>query len=96
MVVERLLQAGAIILGKTNVAEMGSGGVGQNDVFPTRRNPWNLDMTPGGSSAGSATAVAAGMGALTLGSDGAGSIRGAAATRYAGYGVDRLRRAILY
>jgi len=78
IVVERLRQAGAIILGKTNVPEMGYGGVGQNDVFPVTRNPWNLDMTPGGSSAGSAAAVAAGMGALTLGSDGAGSIRGPA------------------
>jgi aspartyl-tRNA(Asn)/glutamyl-tRNA(Gln) amidotransferase subunit A len=78
IVVERLRKAGAIILGKTNVPEMGYGGVGQNDVFPTTRNPWNLDMTPGGSSAGSAAAVAAGMGALSLGSDGAGSIRGPA------------------
>ncbi len=78
IVVERLRQAGAIILGKTNVPEMGYGGVGQNDVFPTTRNPWNLNMTPGGSSAGSAAAVAAGLGALSLGSDGAGSIRGPA------------------
>lgn len=76
IVVERLRAAGAIILGKTNVPEMGYAGVGQNDVFPTTRNPWDLNMTSGGSSAGSAAAVAAGMGALTLGSDGAGSIRG--------------------
>ncbi len=78
IVVERLRAAGAIILGKTNVPEMGYGGVGQNDVFPTTRNPWNLDMTSGGSSAGSAAAVATGMGSLTLGSDGAGSVRGPA------------------
>jgi aspartyl-tRNA(Asn)/glutamyl-tRNA(Gln) amidotransferase subunit A len=76
IVVERVRAAGAIILGKTNVPEMGYSGVGQNDLFPTTRNPWNPDMTPGGSSAGSAAAVAAGMGALSIGSDGAGSIRG--------------------
>ena len=78
VVVERLRAGGAIILGKTNVPEMGYAGVGENAMFETTRNPWDLGRTPGGSSAGSAAAVASGMGALTLGSDGAGSIRGPA------------------
>jgi aspartyl-tRNA(Asn)/glutamyl-tRNA(Gln) amidotransferase subunit A len=73
--VERLRAAGAIILGKTNAAEFGYGGFGHNPVFPTTRNPWNRDLTPGGSSAGSAAAVAAGICPLALGSDGGGSIR---------------------
>ncbi len=59
--VERLRAAGAIILGKTNAAEFGYGGFGHNPLFPTTRNPWNLELTPGGSSAGSAAAVAAGI-----------------------------------
>jgi aspartyl-tRNA(Asn)/glutamyl-tRNA(Gln) amidotransferase subunit A len=75
VVVERLLAAGAIILGKTNVAELGYGAVGHNPVFPTTRNPWALDRTSGGSSAGSAVAVAAGMAPIALGTDGGGSIR---------------------
>lgn len=75
IVVERLKDAGAILLGKTNTAELGYGAVGHNNISPTTRNPWNTDKTPGGSSAGSAAAVAAGMGSLTLGSDGGGSIR---------------------
>ncbi|MGR3378960.1 amidase [Salipiger abyssi] len=73
--VERLKAAGAVLLGKTNTAELGYGAVGHNNISPTTRNPWNIDKTPGGSSAGSAAAVAAGMGALTLGSDGGGSVR---------------------
>ena len=75
VVVERLKAAGAVILGKTNVPEFGYSGVGHNPVFETTRNPWNLDMTPGGSSAGSGAAVASGMCPFALGSDGAGSIR---------------------
>jgi aspartyl-tRNA(Asn)/glutamyl-tRNA(Gln) amidotransferase subunit A len=75
VVVERLAAAGAIIVGKTNVAELGYGAVGHNPVFPTTRNPWALDRTSGGSSAGSAVAVAAGMAPIALGSDGGGSIR---------------------
>ena len=51
VVVERLKNAGAVILGKTNVPEFGYSGVGHNPVFPTTRNPWNTDLTPGGSSA---------------------------------------------
>lgn len=75
VVVERLKDAGAVILGKTNVPEFGYSGVGHNPVFETTRNPWNLDMTPGGSSAGSGAAVATGMCSFALGSDGGGSIR---------------------
>jgi aspartyl-tRNA(Asn)/glutamyl-tRNA(Gln) amidotransferase subunit A len=76
--VERLLAAGAILLGKTNVPEFGYAGVGENVLFPATANPWNPAMTSGGSSAGSAAAVASGMGSLALGSDGGGSIRGPA------------------
>ncbi len=75
VVVERLKAADAIILGKTNVPEFGYSGVGHNPVFETTRNPWNLDMTPGGSSAGSGAAVAAGMCPFAIGSDGGGSVR---------------------
>lgn len=75
VVVERVKAADAIILGKTNCPEFGYSGVGHNSVFATTRNPWNTDLTSGGSSAGSGAAVAAGMGPLTLGSDGGGSVR---------------------
>lgn len=75
VVVERLKAADAIIIGKTNVPEFGYSGVGHNPVFETTRNPWNPALTPGGSSAGSGAAVAAGMGPLAIGSDGGGSIR---------------------
>ena len=73
--VARLRGAGALILGKTNVSEFGYGAVGHNPLFPTTRNPWNLALTPGGSSAGSAAAVAAGICPIAVGSDGGGSIR---------------------
>jgi aspartyl-tRNA(Asn)/glutamyl-tRNA(Gln) amidotransferase subunit A len=75
IVVERLRAADAVILGKTNVPEFGYSGVGHNPVFATTRNPWNPEMTPGGSSAGSGAAVASGMGPIAIGSDGGGSIR---------------------
>ena len=75
VVVERLIAAGAVILGKTNVPEFGYSGVGHNPVYETTRNPWNTDMTPGGSSAGSGAAVASGMCPFAIGSDGGGSIR---------------------
>jgi aspartyl-tRNA(Asn)/glutamyl-tRNA(Gln) amidotransferase subunit A len=75
VVVERLKNAGVVILGKTNVPEFGYSGVGHNPVFPTTRNPWNTDLTPGGSSAGSGAAVASGLGPFAIGSDGGGSIR---------------------
>ncbi len=75
IVVERVKAAGAVMLGKTNVAELGYGLVGWNMVAPVTNNPWDVGKTSGGSSAGSAAAVATGMGALTFGSDGGGSIR---------------------
>jgi len=75
IVVERLRAAGAVIVGKTNVPEFGYSGVGHNPVFPTTRNPWNTDMTPGGSSAGSGASVAAGVTPFAIASDGGGSIR---------------------
>lgn len=74
-VVSRLRAAGAIIVGKTNVAELASDYQGINDLFPRVNNPWNLDCTPGGSSSGSAAAVAAGLSPLDLGNDFGGSIR---------------------
>ena len=75
VVVERMRNAGAVILGKTNVPEFGYSGVGHNPLFPTTRNPWNTELTPGGSSAGSGAAVASGMGPFSIGSDGGGSVR---------------------
>lgn len=75
VVVERLREAGAIVVGKTNTSEFGYGAVGHNTLFATTRNPWNLALTPGGSSAGSAAAIASGMLPLALGSDGGGSVR---------------------
>jgi len=75
VVVERLRDAGAIIVGKTNTSEFGYGAFGHNALFPTTRNPWNRNLTPGGSSAGSGAAVAAGMVPLAIGSDGGGSVR---------------------
>ena len=75
VVIERLRRGDAIILGKTNVPEFGYSAAGHNPIFETTANPWNLACTSGGSSAGSAAAVAAGMGPAALGSDGGGSIR---------------------
>jgi aspartyl-tRNA(Asn)/glutamyl-tRNA(Gln) amidotransferase subunit A len=75
IVVERLKAAGAVIIGKTNVPEFGYSGVGHSPVFPTTRNPWNLAMTSGGSSAGSGASVAAGVAPFAIGSDGGGSVR---------------------
>jgi Asp-tRNA(Asn)/Glu-tRNA(Gln) amidotransferase A subunit family amidase len=74
-VVERLLGAGAIVVGKTNTPEFGWKGATNNRVFGPSRNPWDTTRTPGGSSGGSAAAVAAGLAPLSVGSDGAGSIR---------------------
>ena len=73
--VARLRQAGAVILGKTNTPEFAMQGHTDNLVFGTTRNPWNLALTPGGSSGGAVAAVAAGLGPLALGTDGGGSIR---------------------
>ena len=75
IVVERLRAAGAVVIGKTNTSEFGYGAIGHNALFPTTRNPWNTALTPGGSSAGSAAAIAARMVPLALGSDGGGSVR---------------------
>lgn len=74
-VVGRLLAAGAILLGKTNPSDVNGAYQSGNDLFPRTNNPWNLGYTPGGSSSGSAAAIAAGFSALDVGSDVAGSIR---------------------
>jgi aspartyl-tRNA(Asn)/glutamyl-tRNA(Gln) amidotransferase subunit A len=73
--VHRLRQAGAVILGKTNVPEFTLHGFTDNELFGVTGNPWNVALTPGGSSGGAVAAVASGMGALALGTDGGGSIR---------------------
>ncbi|WP_307278198.1 amidase [Labrys wisconsinensis] len=73
--VARLRAAGAVILGKTNVPELTLEGYTRNDLFGTTRNPWNPDLTPGGSSGGAAAGVAAGLVPAALGTDGGGSIR---------------------
>lgn len=73
--VARLRKAGAIVVGKTNTPEHGFTGFTKNRLFGTTRNPWNLDRTPGGSSGGSAAAVAGGLVAVCTGSDGGGSVR---------------------
>lgn len=75
LTVTRLRRAGAIILGKTNEPEFGHKGVTDNALFGTTPTPWNLQHTAGGSSGGSAAAVAAGMAYLALGTDIAGSVR---------------------
>jgi amidase len=73
--VSRLRAEGAIVLGLTNVPEMGRGGESNNNLYGRTNNPYDLSRTPGGSSGGSAALVAAGGAALSLGSDGGGSIR---------------------
>lgn len=73
--VSRLRAAGAVIMGKTNMAELAGDYQSTNSLFPRVNNPWNLDCTAGGSSGGSAAAVAAGLSPLDLGNDIAGSVR---------------------
>ena len=73
--VRRLRAAGAVIIGKTNVPELMMFPYTESLAFGATRNPWNPNRTPGGSSGGSAAAVAAGLAPLALGSDGGGSIR---------------------
>ena len=75
VLVERLKNAGAVILGKTNMPEFGLVGITDNLVFGKTVNPWNLKRTPGGSSGGAAAAVAAGLCPVAHGNDGGGSIR---------------------
>ncbi|MFE4019415.1 amidase [Streptomyces sp. NPDC059101] len=74
-VVRRLRAAGAVIVGKTNACELGQWPFTEGPAFGDTRNPWNLAHTPGGSSGGSAAAVAAGLVPAALGTDGAGSVR---------------------
>ncbi|MCW3069042.1 MAG: amidase, partial [Solirubrobacterales bacterium] len=74
-VVRRLREAGALIIGKTNVPELTQWPFTESATFGSTRNPWDMQHAPGGSSGGSAAAVAAGLVGAALGSDGAGSIR---------------------
>ncbi len=74
-VVKRLRAAGAIVIGKTTLPELAAHGFTESAAWGVTRNPWNLDRSPGGSSGGSAVAVAAGLVGAAYASDGAGSIR---------------------
>ena len=73
--VERLRAAGAVILGKSTTSEFGCKAVGDSPLTGITRNPWNTDLTPGGSSCGAAAMVASGIVPYALGTDGGGSVR---------------------
>ena len=74
-VIANLVAAGAIVIGKTTTPEFGHKGVTESPLTGVTRNPWNTGMTPGGSSGGAGAALAAGAGALAVGTDGGGSCR---------------------
>src|SRR5208282_4124607 len=74
-IVRRLRAAGAIVIGKTNVPELCAFPWTESQTWALTRNPWNREHTPGGSSGGSASAVAAGLVGAALAADGGGSIR---------------------
>jgi aspartyl-tRNA(Asn)/glutamyl-tRNA(Gln) amidotransferase subunit A len=73
--VARLREAGAIVYAQNTSPEYGFKGVTDSPLHGITRNPWNLDLTPGGSSGGSGASVAAGLGPLAVGTDGGGSVR---------------------
>jgi aspartyl-tRNA(Asn)/glutamyl-tRNA(Gln) amidotransferase subunit A len=73
--VERAKRAGGILIGKTTTSEFGCKAVGDSPLTGITRNPWNLQKTPGGSSAGAASSVAGGVTSIALGTDGGGSVR---------------------
>jgi aspartyl-tRNA(Asn)/glutamyl-tRNA(Gln) amidotransferase subunit A len=73
--VARLREAGAIVFAQSTSSEFGHKGVTDTPLHGVTRNPWNTDMTPGGSSGGAGAAVAAGLGPLAIGTDGGGSVR---------------------
>jgi amidase len=75
LAVQRVKAAGGVVLGKTNVPLVLGDFQSYNDIYGTTRNPWDPERTPGGSSGGSSAALAAGFGALSLGSDIGGSLR---------------------